>query len=109
MTPNTPLQMPPTTYENQVRDFVVSNFLFGDGASLGSDTSFLESGIVDSTGILELMMFLETTFHIKVAPEEMVPENLDSLARVARFVQRKLNPAPNGVATKELDRVEATA
>ncbi len=80
--------------EQQIRAFIVSNFLFGDAAALKNDTSFLESGIVDSTGILELMMFLETTFNIKVKPEEMVPENLDSVVRVSRFVARKLEPAP---------------
>lgn len=73
----------------EIRDFIVSNFLFGDAAALQDDTSFLESGIVDSTGILELISFLENTCGIKIEPEEMVPDNLDSVNRVVQFVARK--------------------
>jgi acyl carrier protein len=82
-----------TDYHKGVRDFIVSNLLFGDGAALENDTSFLDSGAVDSTGVLELIMFLESTYGVKVAPEEMVPENLDSVDRVAQFLQRKRQPA----------------
>ena len=57
----------------EIRGFVISNFLFGDASVLQDDKSFLESGIVDSTGMLELIMFLESTYGIKVEPEEMVP------------------------------------
>jgi acyl carrier protein len=77
------------SYTKEVRDFVVANFLFGDGTSLEDTTSFLESGAVDSTGILELVMFLESTYGIKVEPNEMIPENLDSVSRAADFVTRK--------------------
>ena len=101
--------MSPANVENHVREFVISNFLYGDGAPLQNETSFLESGIVDSTGILELMMFLETTFHIKVLPEEMIPENLDSVARVARFVARKLCSVPAATPVERLNRVGAAA
>lgn len=73
----------------QIRDFVVTNFLFGTAGTLQDDTSFLESGIVDSTGMLELIMFLEQTYRIKIEPEEMVPENLDSVNKVADFLARK--------------------
>ena len=72
-----------------VRKFVVDNFLFGDAGSLGDDTSFMEGGIIDSTGILELIAFLEKTCGIRIEDGELVPENLDSLARVARFIERK--------------------
>ena len=81
-------------YTKEVRDFVVSNFLFGDASSLQDNTSFLNSGIVDSTGILELIVFLEQKFKIKIEPEEMLPENLDSIEKVTRFLVRKAtNPA----------------
>lgn len=80
-------------YLNQVRAFVVSNFLFGDASSLQDDTSFLDSGIIDSTGILELIMFLEQEFNTIVEPEEMIPENLDSVDKLARFLARKLDSA----------------
>jgi len=76
-------------YQKAVRDFVVSNFLFGDASSLQDDTSFLDSGIIDSTGILELITFLEQHFKIKVEPEETVPDNLDSVEKVAQFLVRK--------------------
>jgi acyl carrier protein len=76
-------------YAKEMREFIISNFLFGDAASLKDDTSFLDSGIIDSTGMLELIMFLESNCGIKVEPEEMLPENLDSINRVVSFVERK--------------------
>ena len=82
-----------STRENvpeEIRRFVINSFLFGkDGADLSDDDSFLEKGIVDSTGILELIGFLEERFRIKVADEDLLPENLDSVNRVAAFVNQK--------------------
>ena len=83
-------------YAKEVRDFVISNFLFGEAGSLHDDTSFLDSGIIDSTGMLEMIMFLENTCGVKIEPEEMVPENLDSINRVVQFVKQKLAGAPAG-------------
>lgn len=78
--------------EQTIREFVVANFLFGrDQDTLKREESFLESGIIDSTGVLELVAFLEQTFQIKVRDHELVPENLDSLKLVSSFVQRKLS------------------
>ncbi|MET0556857.1 MAG: acyl carrier protein [Vicinamibacteria bacterium] len=78
------------TVESQVRAYVVDQFLFGQGGDkLGSEDSFLEKGLIDSTGVLEVVMFLEERFGIKVQDEELVPENLDSVGRIARFVERK--------------------
>jgi acyl carrier protein len=74
-----------------IRQFVVDNFLFGqDGDRLTEDSSFLESGIIDSTGVLELIGFLQSNFGIEIDDSEIVPENLDSLARLNAFVNRKL-------------------
>ena len=74
-----------------IRDFVVTNFLFGQsGHQLADDKSFLENGIIDSTGVLELVAFLEEKFGISVADRELLPENLDSVQNAARFVARKL-------------------
>jgi len=73
-----------------VQNFIVENFLFGDQNRLKPDTSFLESGIVDSTGILELVTYIEETYHISVHDDELVPENLDSIQKVANFIQAKL-------------------
>ena len=83
--------MPSTklNYSKDVRDFVVSNFLF-EAATLQDDTSFLDSGTVDSTGVLELVMFLEKTYRLKIATDEIKPDNLDSINRVVRFVTSKL-------------------
>ncbi|TKJ38346.1 MAG: acyl carrier protein [Planctomycetes bacterium B3_Pla] len=76
---------------SKVREFVVENFLFGDGESLKDDTSFMEEGIIDSTGILELVFFLEETFSINVEDDELVPDNMDSLANISGFINRKLD------------------
>lgn len=76
-------------YVNTVQTFMVDNFLFGDGERLKEDTSFLESGIIDSTGILELVTFIEETWGIKIEDDELVPENLDSLNRIAAFLAKK--------------------
>jgi len=78
------------SYLDTVREFVVENFLFGDGGLLDENTSFLEKGIIDSTGILELIMFLEETYNIKIEDDEIVPENLDNLHNIAQFLERKL-------------------
>ena len=74
----------------EVREFIVSNFLFGDGAALQDDTSLLDSGTVDSTGVLELIMFLEEKFNLKIDPEEVIPDNLDSINKIVRFLSEKL-------------------
>lgn len=76
-------------YEPTIKNFIVENFLFGDGKNLQRDTSFLQSGIIDSTGILELITFLEDTYEIKVEDDELIPENLDSLDNVSSFLKRK--------------------
>jgi acyl carrier protein len=83
---------------SDVRNFVIQNFLFGRGGTLGDADSFLEAGIIDSTGVLELVGFLETTYGISVADEDLVPANLDSVERVARFVERKVNERGTRVA-----------
>lgn len=75
--------------DQDVRQFIVDNFLFGQDDTLASDDSFLESGIIDSTGVLELVGFLEQQFGIRIEDRELVPANLDSVNRVARFVERK--------------------
>jgi acyl carrier protein len=75
----------------EIRQFVTDNFLFGKSkARLADGDSFLEKGVIDSTGVLELVTFLEEHFEIKVEDEDLVPENLDSVARVAAFIGRKL-------------------
>jgi acyl carrier protein len=73
-----------------LRSFVVNTFLFGqDDISLQDDDSFVQRGIVDSTGVLELIYFVEEKFGIRVADEELIPENLDSIASLSRFIEAK--------------------
>ncbi len=79
----------PMDTKQRVREFVTSNFFVQDAASLTDSASLLELGIVDSTGVLEIMGFLESTFAVAVEDDEIVPENLDSIDRIAAFVERK--------------------
>lgn len=81
--------MTKTEIEKQVRDYVAKTFLFGRTESLGPDTLLL-GNIIDSTGALELMGFLQRNFSIIMEDEDMTPENLDSLERVSAYVERKL-------------------
>ena len=69
----------------------MDNFLFGDDQGLDNDTSFLDNGIIDSTGILELVLFLDQEFNIEIADEELLPENLDSINRIVGFISQKAN------------------
>ena len=85
-------------YAAKVREFVIANFLFGSAGELKDDASFLDSGVVDSTGILELIMFLESTYGIRVEPDEMRPENLDSVEKVSAFLILKLSAGGEGVS-----------
>jgi acyl carrier protein len=75
--------------KQQVRAFITSNFYVADPATLADDASLLDQGIIDSTGVLEIIMFLEDTFGFKVSDSEMVPENLDSIENIASFVARR--------------------
>jgi acyl carrier protein len=76
-----------------VRAFVTSNFYVA-GQELANDASLLDSGVVDSTGVLEIIGFVETTFGVTVEDHEILPENLDSIERITAFVQRKKPSAP---------------
>jgi acyl carrier protein len=77
--------------KTKIRAFIVENFLFGKDEGLDDESSFLDEGIIDSTGILELVSFMEEEFHIKVEDEELIPENLDSIANVVKYLQKKVN------------------
>ena len=75
--------------KNKIRTFIIENYLFGDDEGLEDSTSFLDEGIIDSTGILELIDFIGDEFDIVVEDEELIPENLDSISNVATFIARK--------------------
>ncbi len=76
--------------QTKVRGFIVENFMFGDDSQpLPGDLSLMESDLVDSTGVLELVGFLEEGFGLQVADSDIVPANLDSINRIAAFIERK--------------------
>ena len=77
--------------KDKIRAYVVENFLFGNDEELEEGTSFLEEGIIDSTGILELVSYMEEEFSIVVEDEELIPENLDSINNVVAYLGRKLS------------------
>jgi acyl carrier protein len=79
--------------KEKVRKFIETNFYVPEGESLGDDASLIDRGVIDSTGVLELIGFLQDEYKIEVADDEMVPENLDSIARIEAYLTRKLAAA----------------
>lgn len=75
--------------QEKIRSFIIDNFLFGEDRGLKDDSSFLDGGILDSTGIMHLVAFLEEAYSVTVEDEELVPENLDSINKVTAFIERK--------------------
>ena len=76
--------------KEEIKEFIIDTFFVDD---FGDDVSFLTEGILDSTGVLELVGFIEDTYGLKVADEDLVPENLDSLANVCAYVARRRKDA----------------
>ncbi|MDP2366005.1 MAG: acyl carrier protein, partial [Ignavibacteria bacterium] len=74
-----------------VKQFIIDNFLFGDGAKLSVDTPLFEKGIIDSTGVLELVAFIEDNFNVTVTDDELVQDNFSSLLAIEKFLQSKNN------------------
>ncbi len=83
---NTPT---PTHIRSTLRVHFIENFLLGDEQGLGDDTSLIDAGVLDSTGAIEIVAFLEAEFGITVCDHEIVADNLDSIARIEAFVGRK--------------------
>lgn len=84
--------------EGRIRAFIGSNFYIPDMNQVSDETSLVEGGLVDSTGVLELITFLESDLGIDVEDADVVPENMDSIARIARYVARKQAAALGAVA-----------
>ena len=76
-------------YTRQIRNFLASNFYIAEAKSLSTTASLLDQGIVDSTGVLEVIGFIEETFGVTVEDSELLPENLDSIQGIAQFIARK--------------------
>jgi acyl carrier protein len=80
------------TIEAQIKDYIARNLLFSDnGYPYSDDVSFLDEGIVDSVGVMELVAFVEDDFHITVQDFDITPENFDSVGKIAAYVRRKAN------------------
>lgn len=75
--------------KNLVRKFLLDNFVMGGDVVVADDTSFMKDHILDSTGFIELILFIEETFGVKVDDAEMLPENFDSLLNIEGYVERK--------------------
>ena len=83
--------------EQDVREFLRDNFpLSADGVVLDRSDSLIEVGVIDSTGVLELIGFIEERYEVEIADEEVLPENLDSIANIIRFVGEKTGAGSNG-------------
>ena len=78
------------TIETQIKDYIAKNLLFSsDGFKYADDASFLEEGIVDSQGVMELVLFVEETYKIRVDDFEIIPDNFDSIEKLTSYIQRK--------------------
>ncbi len=77
------------TTQDKIRQFIMANFYVADPAALPNEASLLERGLIDSTGVLEVIAFIESAFGVTVEDAEMIPENLDSISSIAAFVTRK--------------------
>ena len=77
--------------KEDIRRFILDNFIVDGDGNLGDEISLLEEGIIDSTGVLELVAFIEETYHIKVQDEELIPENLDSINNIYSFILNKIS------------------
>lgn len=85
------------TIQERVRQFIQTNFLVQDPASLREDTSLLAESIVDSTGMLEVIVFLEADFGLQVPDTDVTPENFETIGRIAAYIERKVAaPAATG-------------
>ena len=79
----------PHPVAQRVRQFIAENFFVSDPSSLADDASLITGGVVDSTGLLEVIAFLESEYGISIVDQEMVPDNLETVGRIAAFVARK--------------------
>jgi acyl carrier protein len=76
--------------EEKIRDYIARNLIFSDnGYQYPDDASFLEEGIVDSVGVLELVSFIEDSFKVKVGDQDIIPDNFDSVSKLSAYIRRK--------------------
>jgi acyl carrier protein len=78
-----------TNVKEKIREYILNYFVKDSGLELKDDTSFLDEGIIDSTGVMELVAFIESTFGIRVEDEEIIPDNFESINLLTRYIQSK--------------------
>ena len=76
--------------KEKIKDFIIENFLFGEEEDLNGQTSFMDNAIIDSTGVLELVDYLENDFNITISDDELLPENLDTIDNIVNFLDKKI-------------------
>lgn len=81
-------------YHGILKEFIIENFLFGDGENFQEETPFIESGLIDSTGILELITFIEEKFDLTIADDELTPDNFTNLKTLSTFLEIKHSGVP---------------
>jgi acyl carrier protein len=82
------------TRNDELREFVIDNFMYGKPyKGFTDDDSFIEHGIIDSTAVMELVAFLENRYRIKLLDQDLIPDNLDSVNSLARFVESRVQPS----------------
>ena len=77
--------------KKKVRKFIINNFLFGDGADLKDNTSLMEAGVIDSTGILEIIGFIEKKYKFQPKTEELTVDNFDSINQISDYIKNKIS------------------
>jgi len=91
--------------QQRIRQFIIENFYVSDAAGLADEASLITAGVVDSTGMLEVITFLESEYKISIDDNEMTPENLETIGRIARFVaQKQRRPLADSPSTREESR-----
>ena|SRR6266446_6869455 len=89
--------------EHKIHEFIVKNLYYAEDSSIGDEDSFLETGVIDSMGVMELVAFIQSEFGVEVAQHEIVVENFDSIRKLGDFVRRKLRlkePPPRPERTR---------
>lgn len=89
------------SFKVAIKNFIVDSFLFGEDEGLSDDTSFLKQGIIDSTGVMQLVSFIQDQYNLTVDDEDLTPENLDSIRKVSAFIERKIGKVSAGNELRE--------
>lgn len=95
------------TLRDQIRNFILQNFILEKPDDLVDDESMLNKGIIDSTGVLELVAFIESTFEISVEDDELSRDNLDSINHIVSYLERKLTIAANSQRAERVTAFQA--